>query len=382
MNGLFLFDQDTRELAECMDHCALLLGEFNLHVFQEVWTTKMDFIFQAVERRPNMITFSNHLFGRETHSPTLVAVVLKYCLGKLDKLGDMDEMGAAVCIKWFKTVFTAVTLHPQSNEPILAAHLGKLIMDCFPLAAKAIRPTNYYHLLRTLFRAIGGGGGRFEILYKEALPLLPEMLECLQKQLLASEGYARDMLVELCLTVPLRLTHLIPYLSYLMRPLALALKGSPELVSQGLRTLELCIDNLQPDFLDPTLNTVLRELMEALYSHLKPLPANHLHAHTTIRILGKLGGRNRRLLERPPELQYRANAEVTKIRFSFIGSSGSMEVGPITTLACRTLNTGRLGVPYREHAYNILEVVATLLLSEVSALLCEQAPSSNVVIGS
>ena len=144
----------------------------------------------------------------------------------------------------------------------------------------------------------------------------------------------------------------------------------------------ICIDNLQPDFLDPTLNTVLRELMEALYSHLKPLPANHLHAHTTIRILGKLGGRNRRLLERPPELQYRANAEVTKIRFSFIGSSGSMEIGPITTLACRTRNTGRLGVPYREHAYNILEVVATLLLSEVSALLCEQAPSSNVVIGS
>ncbi|KAI0092413.1 atypical/PIKK/TRRAP protein kinase [Irpex rosettiformis] len=364
VNGLLLFDLDTREYAECMDHSAMLLAEFNLHVFQEVWTTKMDFIFQAVERRPTMITFSNHLFGRETHSPTLVAIVLNYCLGRLDKLGDMDELTAAVCIKWFKTVFTAVTLHPQSNEPILANHLSKLIMDCFPLAAKSSRPTNYYHLLRTLFRAIGGGGGRFEILYKEALPLLPEMLECLQKQLLASEGYARDMLVELCLTVPLRLTHLIPYLNYLMKPLAFALRGSPELVSQGLRTLELCIDNLQPDFLDPTLNTILRELMEALYSHLKPLPANHLHAHTTIRILGKLGGRNRRLLERPPELQYRVNPESTKVRFTFAGSPGSMEVGPTTALACYTLNSGRTGVPYREHAFNVLEVVATLLVSE------------------
>ncbi len=117
-------------------------------------------------------------------------------------------------------------------------------MDCFPLAAKATKPTHYFHLLRALFRSIGGGGGRFELLYKEVLPLLPEMLECLNRQLHSSEGATRDMIVELCLTVPLRLTHLLPHLSYLMQPLALALKGSPELVTQGLRTLELCIDNL------------------------------------------------------------------------------------------------------------------------------------------
>ncbi|KAI0698576.1 hypothetical protein BC835DRAFT_1541792 [Cytidiella melzeri] len=364
VNGFWLFEQDSREYPECMETSALLLMEFNLHVFQEVWTTKMEFMFQNVERRPTMIGFAQHLFQRESHSPTLVAIVLRFCLGRLEQLGDLDEMMAAVVIKWFKTVFQAVTIHAASNEPILASHLGRLIMDCFPLAAKAPRPTNYYHLLRTLFRAIGGGGGRFEILYKEVLPLLPEMLECLHKQLLASEGYPRDMLVELCLTVPLRLTHLLPYLTYLMKPLALALKGSPELVSQGLRTLELCIDNLQPDFLDPTLNSVLRELMEALHSHLKPLPANHHHAHTTIRILGKLGGRNRRLLERPPELQYRMHSESTKVRFSFAGSPGSMELGSAVALACRTLTSGRAGVPYREHAFNILETVSTLVVAE------------------
>ncbi len=35
----------------------------------------------------------------------------------------------------------------------------------------------------------------------------------------------------------------------LMDPLVSALNGSQTLVSQGLRTLELCVDNLQPDFL-------------------------------------------------------------------------------------------------------------------------------------
>lgn len=266
----------------------------------------------------------------------------------------------------FKMAFGAVTMFPQQNEAILASHLGKLIMDCFPLAAKASKPTNYFHLLRGLFRAIGGGGGRFELLYKEVLPLLPEMLECLNRQLLASDGVCRDMVVELCLTVPLRLTHLLPYLTYLMQPLALALRGGPELVSQGLRTLELCIDNLTSDFLDPTLNTVLRELMEALHNHLKPLPANHHHAHTTIRILGKLGGRNRRLLDKEPSLTYHHYSEPLKARIGLGGSDKpTVDVGPVAYLAVRTLQSGKVAVPYRGYSYDYIETSLSLLLHEV-----------------
>ena len=55
--------------------------------------------------------------------------------------------------------------------------------------------------------------------------------------------------MELCLTVPVRLSVLLPYLHMLMDPLVSALNGSKTLISQGLRTLELCVDNLQPDFL-------------------------------------------------------------------------------------------------------------------------------------
>ena len=61
--------------------------------------------------------------------------------------------------------------------------------------------------------------------------------------------YMKDLFVELCLTVPVRLSVLLPYLHMLMHPLVSALNGSKTLISQGLRTLELCVDNLQPDFL-------------------------------------------------------------------------------------------------------------------------------------
>jgi transformation/transcription domain-associated protein len=358
-----LLDADLREANEAMDWFTFVLCDINPHVFQEVWTHKIGFFFQCAQKRPALLHICNVLLGREPLSPTLVAIVLKFLVDRLPLLGESDDQTTAVTIRLYKMAFTAVTMFPAANEPILASHLSMLIMDCFPLAAKATKPTNYFYLLRSLFRAIGVGGGRFELLYKEVLPLLPEMLECLNRQLLASDGFARDMIVELCLTVPLRLTHLLPHLTYLMQPLALALRGSPELVSQGLRTLELCIDNLTPDFLDPTLGTVLRELMEALHSHLKPLPANHHHAHTTIRILGKLGGRNRRLLYKEPALKFRPNPNPPTVVISLGGNLEAVDLGSMSTLASRTLR--KASPSYRSDAFNFLETYLTIILHEV-----------------
>lgn len=363
-----LFDPEPRNNEnDSMDWFGHALLEIDMHVFQEVWTHKMEFFFACASKRMILLNICSFLFGKEMSSPTLLAIVLSFLVDRLHLLGEYDDMTAAATIRLFKMAFAAVGSFPLLNEPILASHLAKLLMDCFPLAAKATKPTNYFHLLRALFRAIGGGGGRFELLYNAVLPLLPEMLESLNRQLLASEGHTRDMIVELCLTVPLRLTHLLPHLTYLMQPLALALRGNPELVSQGLRTLELCIDNLTPDFLDPTLSTVLRELMEALHSHLKPLPANHHPAHTTIRILGKLGGRNRRLLNKEPALQYRHDSEPAKLTISFGGSSQRMELGPMAYLATRTLAKG--STVDQEHAYMYLENCLTVIICDVSNLL-------------
>ncbi|KNZ81468.1 Transcription-associated protein 1 [Termitomyces sp. J132] len=361
-----LFDPDPRinDQNDAIDWFGHALLEMNLHVFQEVWTVKMDFFFKCASKRMILLNICQFLFTREATSPTLLAVVLSYLVDRLHLLGEYDDMTAAATIRLFKMAFGAVTAYANTNEVILKTHLPKLLMDCFPLAAKATKPTNYFHLLRALFRAIGGGGGRFELLYTAVLPLLPEMLDSLNRQLMASEGPTRDMIVELCLTVPLRLTHLLPHLNYLMQPLALALRGGPELVSQGLRTLELCIDNLTPDFLDPTLSTVLRELMEALHSHLKPLPANHHPAHTTIRILGKLGGRNRRLLTKEPALKYRQHSELAKVAITFGGSGEKLDLGPIMSLACRTLSKGSSFD--RGYSYTLLEHCMTVMLHEVS----------------
>ena len=74
-----------------------------------------------------------------------------------------------------------------------------------------------------------------------------------------------DLFVELSLTVPVRLSFLLPLMNELMEPLVAALRGGPGLVSQGLRTLELFVDNLQPEFLQDKIKPVKGAMMRALW---------------------------------------------------------------------------------------------------------------------
>ncbi|ESN91105.1 hypothetical protein HELRODRAFT_194551 [Helobdella robusta] len=121
--------------------------------------------------------------------------------------------------------------------------------------------------------------------------------------------HMKDLFVELCLTVPVsttstrhhnRLSSLLPYLPMLMDPLVSALNGSQTLVSQGLRTLELCVDNLQPDFLFSHIEPVKAELMQALWRCLNNAPDST--AAVAYRVLGKFGGSNRKMLHAPQKL--------------------------------------------------------------------------------
>ena len=67
------------------------------------------------------------------------------------------------------------------------------------------------------------------------------------------------------------------------------------------------MDNLNPEFLYPILSKqtdYLTELMTALSNHLRPAP--YPYGLLTMRLLGKLGGRNRRFLREPLDVSFSA----------------------------------------------------------------------------
>lgn len=71
---------------------------------------------------------------------TLLAIVLRFLVDFLPLLGEYDDLTAAATIRLYKIAFGAVASHPGTNEAILASHVGKLLMDCFPLAQQS-QPT-------------------------------------------------------------------------------------------------------------------------------------------------------------------------------------------------------------------------------------------------
>ncbi|KAJ2295677.1 transcription-associated protein 1, partial [Coemansia sp. Cherry 401B] len=196
----------------------------------------------------------------------------------------------------FKIAFLALAFFPEANEPVLQPYVQPIINSALNIRQDTKRPENYFLLLRALFRSIGGG--RYESLYKEVCPVLQSLLEMLNSALGFTKRASptQELFVEICLTVPVRLSVLLPFLSLLMRPLVFALESGPELVSQGLRTLELCIDNLTREFLDPILTPVMDDIMTSLWLHLQLPSSASTHAPVAARILGKLGGRNRHML--------------------------------------------------------------------------------------
>lgn len=123
---------------------------------------------------------------------------------------------------------------------------------------------------------------------------------------LSASSFPRDLCVELLLHVPVQLKHLQAYnmlgeLRHLTRPLVLALQGSDELGIFGLTTLEYLIDSINIEFLEPMLADCMPDLLKALFALLKPQNLNLSDKYNfsikAMSILGKLGGRNRRVLQ-------------------------------------------------------------------------------------
>uniref|UniRef100_A0A8C8EIV5 Transformation/transcription domain-associated protein n=1 Tax=Oncorhynchus tshawytscha TaxID=74940 RepID=A0A8C8EIV5_ONCTS len=289
-----------KEEKEVLEHFAGVFTMMNPLTFKEIFQTTVPYMVERISKNYALQIVANSFLANLSTSVLFATILVEYLLERLPEMGSNVEL-SNLYLKLFKLVFGSVSLFAAENEQMLKPHLHKIVNSSMELAQSAKEPYNYFLLLRALFRSIGGGS--HDLLYQEFLPLLPNLLQGLNMlQSGLHKQHMKDLFVELCLTVPVRLSSLLPYLPMLMDPLVSALNGSQTLVSQGLRTLELCVDNLQPDFLYDHIQPVRAELMQALWRTLRN-PAETI-SHVAYRVLGKFGGSNRKMLKESQRLQY------------------------------------------------------------------------------
>lgn len=342
----------SKEEKEVLDHFGGVFTMMSPLTFREVFSTTIEYVVERLNKNSALQIVANFFLANKATSPIFATILVEYLLDRMEEMGSNPEK-SNLYLKLFKLVFGSVSLFAAENELMLKPHLHKIVNRSMSLALSAREPYNYFLLLRALFRSIGGGS--HDLLYQEFLPLLPTLLQGLNGlQSGLHKQHMKDLFVELCLTVPVRLSSLLPYLPMLMDPLVSALNGSQTLVSQGLRTLELCVDNLQPDFLYEHIQPVRAELMQALWRTLRN-PADHV-AQVAFRVLGKFGGGNRKMMREPQKLDYNDKDTVgpcITVYFQDYKSPIALPVEKIIETAFNALKASSTDSFYRRQCWEI-----------------------------
>lgn len=306
LHCLALFKEKDEE-KEMLQNFSQILAIMEPRDLMDMLSLCMPELFECMINNIQPLHIFSTLLQASKVSRPFADVLLNFLVSnKLDVLKHPDTPAAKLVLQLFRFVFAAVAKAPSDFERILQPHVPVIMDCCMKNATEVEKPLGYLQLLRTMFRALAVC--KFELLLRDLIPMLQPCLNMLLGLLEGPTGEdMRDLLLELCLTLPARLSSLLPHLPRLMKPLVLCLKGSGDLVSLGLRTLEFWVDSLNPDFLEPSMANVMSEVILALWSHLRPAP--YAWGAKSLQLLGKLGGRNRRFLREPLPLECKENPE-------------------------------------------------------------------------
>ncbi|KAA0197800.1 hypothetical protein HAZT_HAZT001767 [Hyalella azteca] len=360
----------SKEEKDVLEHFAGVFTLLNPATFREIFSTTIDYVVDRIHLNNALQGVANTFLANPVPSPVFATILVEYLLKHMEEMGKPVER-SSLYLKLFKLVFGSVSLFATPNEQMLKPHLHQIVNKSMELAMSAKEPYNYFLLLRALFRSIGGGS--HDLLYQEFLPLLPTLLQGLNSlQSGLHKQHMKDLFVELCLTVPVRLSSLLPYLPMLMDPLVSALNGSHMLISQGLRTLELCVDNLQPDFLYEHIQPVRAELMQALWKTLRN--PNDNTAQIAFRVLGKFGGGNRKMMIEPQKLTYEEQeipSTCINVQFAEHKMPILLPVERIIEVAFNALKTSTTEPWYRQQCWEVVRcfLIGSMLKDQDRGLL-------------
>ncbi len=166
----------------------------------------------------------------------------QYAESELKRLTQLPFEGEAsklrksnTLLQLFERVLKSLSVFPD-NEAAVRRHLRRIVATCLRNSMENVEawPDNNCMLLRYVFRSISAG--KFEESYRELLPLIPFVLNGLHRIISLSKDslVLRQTAIELCLTIPARLSSLLPHLNLLLRIIIPALESnSGDLVNLG-----------------------------------------------------------------------------------------------------------------------------------------------------
>ena len=181
--------QDEKDVIE---QFATIFTQMETRAFREVLTLKIDSLFLAIVDNPKspLIYIPQHFLGSNLQPNTGGAASNQAAIGRVfadilltfltRRLRDMsvpftESAANATYVHLFRHVFASV----EVNDVVLRPYIAPIVTSILRLVSEVKNPINYFAILRAPFRSIGGG--KFELLYKEFLPVLGDLVGTLMR---------------------------------------------------------------------------------------------------------------------------------------------------------------------------------------------------------
>ncbi|XP_033220871.1 transcription-associated protein 1-like [Belonocnema kinseyi] len=189
-----------KEEKELLDHFFPIFTMMNPLTFREIFSTMIEYMMDCTFKNRILETITNGFLVNPVMSPIFGAILSEYLLERMEYMASNNDR-SDFYLRYFKIVFGSVSFSPVSSEHMLCPNLEKIVSNALKFATTAKEPLRYFLLLRALFRSICGGS--HDLLYQKFLPLLPKLLEDLNRfQSGLHKHQMKELLIELCLTVP------------------------------------------------------------------------------------------------------------------------------------------------------------------------------------
>jgi transformation/transcription domain-associated protein len=184
--------------------------------------------------RTDIIFVDEQATGNDVSEEKYLKATIHAIMQRPEDSTKRHRQRTATLVQLFERALKSLAVYP-GNEVIVRKHLRFIVTFCLRASFENTSewPESYPMLLRYVFRAISAG--KFEDSYRELLSLIPTVLNGLCRVVTSAEdSVLRNTAIELCLTIPARLSSLLPHMNLLLRIIIPALdSNSNELVNLG-----------------------------------------------------------------------------------------------------------------------------------------------------
>jgi len=272
-----LFDLEKK--SDIIIVCEFLLIFFYLDaaLFDRILAENVELLFSLTKSDKAMFAIWRQFLAYGGVVKKFAAVVVRELL----KIVHVKKEREFV-VQAFREIFSTFAVHRVETEGVVTQYLQEIFEKCL-IPDENLGYT--VEIVKDLFRAIGKE--RLEVLSKElalSLPLFFSKLERLRRLYPESADH-----VELSLTVPVKISVLLPFLGQIAKSVVLALQMKNALSILAIELLEMCVDNLNSDFL----TAYLGEELDSIFVALVDLVQHEESSVMAIKMLGKLSGKAR-----------------------------------------------------------------------------------------